>query len=93
MANIVSIIVHKRIQQQILNIGFNSQFSNIGCQESLKRALLLWQQHELESYILFVDVVKAYGTANHNLIYSLLAKYGLKDILTSVIKKTTLTVK
>ncbi len=55
-AKIVSIIVHKRIQQQILNNGSNSQFSHISCQEAqhaLKRALLLQHQHGLESYSLW----------------------------------------
>ncbi len=76
----VSIIIHCRIQQQILDIGSNSQFGQMQdakkqeAQNTLKWALLICRQHGIDSFIVFVDVVKVYDTANHQLMYDILAK-------------------
>jgi hypothetical protein len=58
----VSIIVHKRIQQQILKIGSNSQFGHIGCEEAqhmLKRAYGFL-------YILISVIKKIYTGCTYN---------------------------
>jgi hypothetical protein len=62
----------------------------IGCQEAqhtLKRALLLRRQHGLESYALFVDLVKAFDTVQHPLLFDILKKYGIPTTLIKVIEK------
>ena len=61
-------------------INPTSQFGHIRCQEAqhvIKRALLLRRQHGLESYAIFVDLVKAFDTVQHDLLCQILTKYGL----------------
>eukprot|EP00956_Cyclotella_meneghiniana_P026655 scaffold58163_cov39-Cyclotella_meneghiniana.AAC.7 len=73
--------------------GVKTQFGAtplVGCPEgnfTLKSLLHLRHQHDLPSYVAFVDLVKAYNTANHDLIILLLAKYGAPPQLCEVIKR------
>ncbi len=66
------------------------QFGHVGCQEAqhiLKRALLLRRQHGLESFAIFVDLVKAFDTVHHDLLCKILSKYGLlEDLVKNVAK-------
>ncbi len=51
----------------------------VGCQDglfTLKPLLNACRNHDLRSYIGFVDLVKAYDTTNHELLFHLLEKYG-----------------
>jgi hypothetical protein len=51
----------------------------IGCQDglfTLKALLNAQHNHNLGSYVGFVDLVKAYDMANHELLFRLLEKYG-----------------
>ena len=56
-------------------------------QHTIKKALLLRQQHGLESYGIFVDLVKAFDTVDHEVLFQILAKYGVPPALITVIKK------
>ena len=79
-AKVLSIILARRLLKRFHQLAPESQFGHIGCQEAqhiLKRALLLRRQHGLESYAIFVDLVKAFDTVNHDLLCQILAKYGL----------------
>ena len=42
----------------------------------LKALLTMRKNHDRQSYVAFVDLVKEYDTANHELLLSLLEKYG-----------------
>ena len=42
----------------------------------LKTALQLRKEHDLESFVVFVDLVKAFDTINHDLMIMVLKKYG-----------------
>jgi hypothetical protein len=51
----------------------------LGCQDglfTLKTPLNAHKTHNLPSFVAFVDLVKAYNTANHNLLLKVLEKYG-----------------
>ncbi len=77
---VVSIIIANRLLQRLKQLGANTQFGHIGCQEAqhiIKRALLLRRQHGLESFVLFVDLVKAFDTIQHTLLVQILEKYGI----------------
>jgi hypothetical protein len=79
-AKILSVVVARRLLKRLKEVNPSSQFGHVGCQEAqhtIKRALLLRRQHGLESYAVFVDLVKAFDTVNHQLLYLILAKYGL----------------
>ncbi len=50
-----------------------------GCQDrnfTLKSILHLRRQHNLYTYVIFADLVKAYNTYNHKLILEILEQYG-----------------
>lgn len=50
-----------------------------GCQDGnfvLRTATHLRRQHNLETYVIFADLVKAFDTSNHNLIINIIKKLG-----------------
>jgi hypothetical protein len=91
-AKVISSIVSSRLLQHLKTFGSKTQFGMIGCQEAqhtLKKALLLRRQHGLPTYALFVDLVKAFDTVQHPLLFLILEKYGIPSSLVNVIKKCT----
>ncbi len=61
-----------------------------GCQDrnfTLKSILYLQQQHNQETYVIFVDLVKAYDTYNHKLMHKILEQYRLSSKLQDSIKR------
>jgi hypothetical protein len=89
-AKVLSIILARRLMKRFKELNPTSQFGHIGCQEAqhtIKRALLLRRQHGLESYAIFVDLVKAFDTVHHNLLCQILSKYGLPPPLVQIIRK------
>jgi hypothetical protein len=62
--------------------GMQFQFGgtpNRGCQDglfTLKTLLNAHKNHNLLLFVAFVDLVKAYNMANHNLLLKVLKKYG-----------------
>jgi hypothetical protein len=76
--------------KKLKQINPTSQFGHVGCQEAqhrIKRALLLCHQHGIESYAVFVDLVKAFETVHHKLLYRILEKYGIPPTIVQNIKK------
>ena len=79
--------------------GVKSQFSaspNVRCCDGLFTLKTLTQRKEnnQESFVLFMDFVKAYDTANHELLIEILEQYSPPPKIFSVIKRmyTDLTV-
>eukprot|EP00978_Attheya_sp_CCMP212_P029926 scaffold108265_cov34-Attheya_sp.AAC.3 len=73
--------------------GIENQFGSQplrGCQDGLfviRTMLELRRNHNLPTWALFVDLVKAFDTANHALMYRILRKYGVPPQLCNVIKR------
>jgi len=40
----------------------------------------------MDFHVLFIDLVKAFNTINHNMMWTILSKYGLPDETINVIK-------
>jgi hypothetical protein len=62
----------------------------IGCRDglfTLKTLFNTQRNHNLGSYVGFVDLVKAYDTANHKLLFGLLEKYAPPPTFVAMIRK------
>ena len=62
----------------------------VGCRDglfTLKSLLNAQRNHDLGSYVGFVDLVKAYDTANHKLLFHLLEKYRAPPTCVAPIRK------
>ncbi len=61
----------------------------LGCQDglfTLKTLLNAHKNHKLPLFVAFVDLVKAYNTANHDLLLKVLEKYGAPPKFVAAIK-------
>jgi hypothetical protein len=67
---------------------------NRGCQDGLfthKTLLNAHKNHNLPSFVAFVDLVKAYNIANHDFLLEVLEKYGAPPKFVAAIKQCILT--
>ena len=73
--------------------GTKCQFGatpKLGCQDgsfTRKTLLNLRRVHNTDTYVAFIDLVKAYDTANHKLLIELLEKFGAPPKLVSAIQR------
>ena len=100
-SKIFSIILNNRLYTLLGKHGTKCQFGatpNKGCRDgsfTLKTLLTQRKEHDQESFVLFVDLVKAYDTVNHELLIEILEQYGAPPKIRSAIKRmyTDLTVR
>ena len=92
-SNIFSSILCMRLFKIIDKHGVKYQFGStpgVGCQDGsfkIKTMLHLRSNHNLPTWVLFTDLVKAFDTSNHALMEKLLAKYGCPLALRSEIAR------
>jgi hypothetical protein len=86
---IVSTIISNKLLKHLKSFGSKTQFRMIGCQEAqhtLKKALLLRHQHGLETYALFVDLVKTFDTIQHSLLFDIPRRYRVLNSLVRAVE-------
>ena len=86
----MSSIISKCLLKQLKKIGAPTQFGHVGCQEAIhtiRNLLTTRRHHGKETYVLFVDLVKAFDTVDHEVLFQILAKYGIPPALITVIRK------
>jgi hypothetical protein len=89
-ACLTSYIIALRLNKLVKKNGLTSQFATVGMadvQYVLRSTLQLRREHDLDSHVLFVDLIKAFDTANHELLFALLEKFGAPHTLVEPIKK------
>ena len=89
-------MVANRLLKHIEKTGTPNQYGHIGCQEALhtiRNILITRSLHGKETCVLFVDLVKAFGTIIHEALFTIQGKYGIPENLIAVIKKMCNTVK
>ena len=90
---VVSSIMSTRLLKHLEKVGIETQHGstpNRGCADalfSLKSALQIRKQHGLDTWAAFIDLVKAFDTADHELLFEILARYGVPDKLINVIRR------
>jgi len=91
-SNIFSSVMNGRAIPLLELNGTRFQFvgtPTLGCQDgllTLKTLLNAHKNHDLPPFVVFVDIVKAYDTANHNLLLKVLEKYSAPPKFVAAIK-------
>ena len=92
-SKIFSSILNGRLFKIVEANGNRFQFGGtpkVGCADglfTLKTLLNMRRNHNLSTHVAFVDLVKAFDTANHELLIRILKKYGAPPVLCSVVKR------
>jgi len=90
---ILAAIIAYRMSPHIRDYGMEEQrgcLQHKGCPNAvspLKTAIQLRREHKLESFVVFVDLVKAFDTINHKLMILVLEKYGFPPKLRKTIER------
>ena len=92
-SKIFSSIMCTRLFRIIDAHGVKYQFGStpgVGCQDGsfkIKKMLHLRHNHNLPTWVMFADLVKAFDTSNHVLIIKILRRYGCPSKLCSAIER------
>ncbi len=89
-AKLISTITAKRLLDHLNDIGAHTRFGHIGCLEalhSLRDLLITRRHHGNETYVLFIDLLKAFDSIDQNDMLKMLEKNGIPQMLLDVIKK------
>jgi len=93
LSKILSSLIAERINEHMLKVGLQEQAGftkGRGCTDTtaaLKITLQQLRNAYRDSYVLFLDLVKAFDSVNREMLWKILAKYGLPDSLIVVIRK------
>mgnify|MGYP003333642019 FL=1 len=90
---VLASIIATRMNPIVREFGLEEQcgsLNNKGCQDalmSLKTALQIRREHNMSTEVLFVDLVKAFDTINHEFLFKVLHKYGYPTHFINIIKR------
>ena len=93
MSKIFSSILNGRMFKIVEAHGSRFQFGGtpkVGCADGLftiKTLLNMRRNHDQDTYVAFVDLVKAFDTADHKLLIKVLEKYGAPPNLCRVVER------
>jgi len=90
-ARLMSAIIAKRLSKLLAQFGIEEQFGSQAGRGTadanwvLRHLLQTRKAHGIDSHVLFVDLIKAFDTANHDLLFALLGKYGAPPLLVDAV--------
>ena len=91
-SKVISVIIADRCQSVLKQYGMDEQNGFLhkkGCLDasfSLKLALQTRKEFGHDSWVVFVDLVKAFDTVNRDMLMKILARFGLPESLIDVIR-------
>jgi hypothetical protein len=86
-------IINSRLQLLLKEVGIEEQNGFMGGRGGsdgifcIRQALKKRREHGKESWVLFVDLVKAFDSVPRDVLFTVLAKFGVPPHLVSVIKR------
>ena len=89
----MSIILNTRLQIALEKCGTPLQFGaspNMGYPEGsffLRSLLQMRREHNLQSWVVFTDLIKVFDSIDHKLLFTLLENFGIPDRPLQAIKK------
>ena len=92
-SKIFSCVMNERLYVLLDRHGIKTQFGatpDVGCQDgsfTIKSLLHLRREHNLPTFVAFVDLVKAYDTTNHQMLIEMLRQYGAPPKLCNAIER------
>ena len=92
-SKVVSIVITSRLQSALNIEGIPIQVVSTpktGCPNEsffIKSILQTRKELDLESWVVFVDLVKVFDTIHYKILFKLLKKYGIPIYLIKVIEK------
>ena len=90
---VISMIINDRLQRLLKEVGIEEQNGfccGCGCSDGnfcIRQALKKRREHSLDSWVLFVDLVKAFDSVPREVLFSVLAKFGVPPHLIHAIKR------
>ena len=93
VSKIISMVINGRLQRLLKEVGIEEQNGFMGGRGGsdgifcIRQALKKRREHGQESWVLFVDLVKAFDTVPRDVLFVVLAKFGVPPHLISVIKR------
>ena len=79
--------INDPIEGMVISSTINILFVSIIISYSIKSIFQLNKEHDLNTWVVFVDLVKAFDTIYHELMFKLIGKFGIPKYLIRVIKQ------
>ena len=92
-SKVLEIMVNIRIQVIMETEGSPFQFDSTpktGCLDgsfSLRYLLQMRRKHNLDTHVLFLDLIKTFETVDRKFLLVLMSKYGVPDYFTRIVDK------
>ena len=89
----ITAIIHNRLQPLIENLDHENQCGfrqGRGCTDAVftvKLPLKKRREHNLETWVLFIDLVKAFDRVPRDMLWCILLKFGVSEKLVDILKR------
>ena len=92
-SKIISSIIANRFEKHYRTFANEAQCGSLqkkGCADanfSVNLSLQTIREHGESTYCIFVDLIKAYDTVNRELLWKILTRYGVPNVIIKILKK------
>jgi hypothetical protein len=89
-SKVISPLVSTKLLAVLSENNVEEQFITSGWEQAmhiLRVALIIRRAHNIDTNVFFVDLVKAYDTVNHALLFGIMKKYGIPEELVDLVER------